>query len=1549
MADLVQSEGPDAPCQNNSSGGVRNIQTKPDRRSDWTESNDNTRLLADQQAAPANRHRHLDMSSVGGDEESCRNLTLVSEVGSMSTTSSSRNLEIQQYAEALVALSQSENCVIDDARRQQSGAGTPVSWFDPTDVDAHQSVEAFDSCMGNSHVARVPELDEDPHGRIDDSLPYVDRHLHRADVFEGSGDRHAFSAELTPTGSDESRFGVNPFADLERRFLQKTDMAVAQFKTMMQEMASQTLSATLEHTQAGQQALQRAQRDVSVARAEISQQLKIHADREKRNVVELEQFRQSLVSENARQLRELNKSHTALIVEQSELARAQIADMYAKNAQFMQSMIENIGSEIVQFRNEMRPQANLAASSQSESITRVDTVVQAMNSSQQTVSGTDDTSRSNAKTTLCCGSLPAEGHAVAATGPETVVAVPVPQPIHSSHSSIANEPTPLNQNSSQRIRDTLGHRPLQCNPELSAFSSVGFPVLPAVSVQHSSAPCVRELTQKPTMSEAAAANNENDRSKFESRLLDCVAELSRQVASFSGKESPSVSSVVPSANNIIDTSIKTVFEPKSHPDLQIIHSEGILPPSTDLNKIGVASQQLPHRQHNLMRPKEFDGKEPVNSYLAHFNVCAEFNNWNDDERKSWLQWSLKDRARQVLWDVPSGITLNYTELSKALRQRFGSDHQQEIYKIELENRKRKTGESVSDLMQDVRRLMVLGYSSEQSSMWESVAINSFLSSLGDPQLALEIRKRSPATLDAAYRDALLLEGYYKISEEKQDNDRTKRRDQARSTRVANDSVEFEKENSFQKELLACQKTMQNQLTQMMQQQSQQQQAYLDFMRKNSNQRQIPHHFETQTDRVPNVEARNVEQTSVKGNRMRRPRSEVQCYACNEFGHFARECEKAGDNVRTQSSSGQPSQLNGNSGVRRVVPVNTAYLSAKIGGHNCWCLLDSGSEVSILPSSWISTEEVLPNCQQLRAANGTEIDLVGEAVVDVYLNKDTVIRTRFLVSPFVDEVMLGLDWLVNNECSWQFCSRVITIRGQDFNVLAAKEGWRIRRVVLQEDVVLQPFTQQTVKAKTVYGKLGNGSGTWVTEASEIQPGIRVARTLVRDAASDVFLPVMNTSSHEVKLSTGMPLAPLEEVAIISTPTEPDADNLKHVEPLWTDVDSSVSVEDRQKLKAILNSKMYVCKECGAEKMNQRTLRAHRKRHNKTKPVISSTKPAELLSTTPIITSSSSHAETSSIVTSETVVMLDQLETVPQSERPTSQVNPITTYLVTPAATTDAERRQHSLLKNRSVIELAALRLQRMWEKDIKILQHPMDQLVEKIRGANLRRLPREVFEAVVVSGRVFCSEADAKLDTSSDGRKDQPIQDENEGQTGLQVPLPHDAAAVCQNCPKEVTVDLKDPTNRLCGPIRRKRVTDTRRVVPPRGTPESVHASRENIGSGARRHSTCVQRYSVRPSHRSYQRGRDARGVLHRRESGHWHPRQEQRVEHSRFSGGWDRRGSERFVGLSTRAASRLSSAMSGAPKLRSVVVRPERGCGERKESATEEVRFSDDEPEVEIF
>ena len=231
-----------------------------------------------------------------------------------------------------------------------------------------------------------------------------------------------------------------------------------------------------------------------------------------------------------------------------------------------------------------------------------------------------------------------------------------------------------------------------------------------------------------------------------------------------------------------------------------------------------------------------------------------------------------------------------------------------------------------------------------------------------------------------------------------------------------------------------------------------------------------------------------------------------------------------------------------------------------------CLLDTGSEVSILPFRFITTEVIYPNpIRTLTAANGSKIELLGEAKVDIELEPGFVVRTAFLVSEFVDEAMLGLDWLTAMQADWHFAERTVSICGRVFKLLASKPTWRIRRVALQEDVLIPAHTQVTVKGRTIYSRLDRRLQTWAIESTEIRHGVRVARTIVADAPTDLLLPVANTTDSDVYLPAGSPLAPLETVEIRNTVIDrTQDDNYDHLNPLWETMGSALPESDKGEL-------------------------------------------------------------------------------------------------------------------------------------------------------------------------------------------------------------------------------------------------------------------------------------------------------------------------------------------------------------------------------------------------
>ena len=77
-------------------------------------------------------------------------------------------------------------------------------------------------------------------------------------------------------------------------------------------------------------------------------------------------------------------------------------------------------------------------------------------------------------------------------------------------------------------------------------------------------------------------------------------------------------------------------------------------------------------------------------------------------------------------------------------------------------RRRRRGETLTELYQDVRQLMTLAYRGEgTSSLCEQIAKDYFVASLGDRDLELKIREREPRDLELAFRHSVRFEAYDK--------------------------------------------------------------------------------------------------------------------------------------------------------------------------------------------------------------------------------------------------------------------------------------------------------------------------------------------------------------------------------------------------------------------------------------------------------------------------------------------------------------------------------------------------------------------------------------------------------------------------------------------------------------------------------------------------------------------------------------------------------------------------------------------------------------------
>lgn len=113
-------------------------------------------------------------------------------------------------------------------------------------------------------------------------------------------------------------------------------------------------------------------------------------------------------------------------------------------------------------------------------------------------------------------------------------------------------------------------------------------------------------------------------------------------------------------------------------------------------------------------------------------------------------------AGQVLWDY--GPQTSFSDIVELLRARFGQQGQAERYRAEIKARRRKPGETLQHLHQDVCRMVALAYPQEPGSRLSTiVARDAFLDALNDRKLYVHVHEQEPQTIEHALALACKLE------------------------------------------------------------------------------------------------------------------------------------------------------------------------------------------------------------------------------------------------------------------------------------------------------------------------------------------------------------------------------------------------------------------------------------------------------------------------------------------------------------------------------------------------------------------------------------------------------------------------------------------------------------------------------------------------------------------------------------------------------------------------------------------------------------------------
>jgi hypothetical protein len=538
------------------------------------------------------------------------------------------------------------------------------------------------------------------------------------------------------------------------------------------------------------------------------------------------------------------------------------------------------------------------------------------------------------------------------------------------------------------------------------------------------------------------------------------------------------------------------------------------------------------RTFHYIKPMKFDGSGSFETFLAHFLNCADHNRWYSTEKLAQLKSCLTKDAGQVLWDSTPETVDTFDKLVELLKNRFSGTRQSDKYRMELRVRKRKPNESLSSLHQDIRRLIALAHPDFPASAREVMASDYFIDSLGDPQFALKIRERNPSSLDDTLRVALQLEAYQKDAERHGDASADEVA-KLRGKPVRSVKVENEKVSTLEAELSA----MRKELTELK-----------ACSQRNISQSSFPVQVGWQSAQPPLFSgmpmgrmSQNIRDTAPK---LWAPR---RCFNCGDHSHFKRDCPYLSESKNTSYSNAPRQVQQGNNNDQSMnaqargsssMQGGRVYLQMKLKGEKVDCLLDSGSEVTLMPLCLLKKHRGIKmnaTSKRIFAANRTELEIAGEAIVPLYIGGKCVFAEAF-VTEDIDEVMLGIDFLSKNKCVWDFARNTITIQGITCILSSRPAPMLCRRIFAVNDVVLPPKHQTNVVVRATLNSLTETSETWLTEPLALQAGVYVSQTLLPDKHKDIMVRVINTTPELRLITRGSYLGVAEPVDV---PTKDDA--------------------------------------------------------------------------------------------------------------------------------------------------------------------------------------------------------------------------------------------------------------------------------------------------------------------------------------------------------------------------------------------------------------------------
>lgn len=160
---------------------------------------------------------------------------------------------------------------------------------------------------------------------------------------------------------------------------------------------------------------------------------------------------------------------------------------------------------------------------------------------------------------------------------------------------------------------------------------------------------------------------------------------------------------------------------------------------------------------------KYDGDTAWPIFHKQFEAVSALNDWDMEHKATSLVLSLRGKAAEILRTIPDEQLSNYDTLVQQLMNRFGEGHLEQVFKMQLRNKKQQDHESLQEFQSSVERMVHQAYPKASTEMRDDIIAETFINGIKDPAMKETVLLSGKRNIKDILSYALMVEGVKQVA------------------------------------------------------------------------------------------------------------------------------------------------------------------------------------------------------------------------------------------------------------------------------------------------------------------------------------------------------------------------------------------------------------------------------------------------------------------------------------------------------------------------------------------------------------------------------------------------------------------------------------------------------------------------------------------------------------------------------------------------------------------------------------------------------------------